>query len=353
MYRFLFPAFVMIAAIVVLLAGALGDFPSLPDMTRDWAAYFASTTPERATSPTSDSTPAASMPTPTPAASMPTPTPAASMPTPTPAASMPTPTPAASMPTPTPAASKPISTPTAPDYHANQLPTSDTLGRQAAGLQAQIAQRSRELASLDNSEDQARHELDALHQQRQTEQAAITQLQARQKQMAAAAPYQTPAPAQPASQSAPAPSDNPPVQTAPVPPRAMPQYSRRQTQPASAPPRHITPQSAQPQTPQDDLANARELLVSGRPADARQLLVLAQAQSELSPVTPDQPSATGGNVTATRISDAIRFLDTGNTKYALWAINMAMDSTTTGTRAWPASPPPTPYNQRYQPGPAY
>lgn len=308
MYRFLFPAFVMIGAIVVLLAGALGDFPSLPDLTRDWATYFASIAPERATSPTSDSTPAASMPPPT---------------------------------------------PTASDYQAKQLPAPDTLQRQAVELQAQVAQRSRELASLDSSEDQARHELDALHRQQQTEEAAISQLQAQQKQTAAAAPHESPAQPQPASQAEPAPSDNPSVQTAPVPPRATAQYSRRQTQPASLPPRHIAPQSAQPQTPQDDLANARELLVSGRPADARQLLVLAQAQSELRPVTPDQPFATGGNVTTARIGEAIRYLDTGNTRYALRAINMAMDSTTDGTRTWPASPSPTPYGERYQPGPAY
>jgi hypothetical protein len=334
MYRFLFPAFVMIGAIVVLLAGALGGLPSLPDMTKDWAAYFASTTPERTTSPTSDSTPTASNPVPAPAASMPSPTPAASNPVTTPAASKPS---------------------TAPDYQANQPPASDTLHRQAAELQAQVAQRSRELASLGSSEDQARHDLDALHRQRQTEEAAISQLQAQQKQTAAAASQAAPAP----SQAAPAPSDNPPVQTVPVPPRATAQYPRRQTQPASMPPRHITPQSAQPQTSQDDLANARELLVSGRPADARQLLVLAQAQSELRPVTPDQPSATGGNVTTSRIGEAIRFVDTGNTRYALRAIDMAMDGTTNGTRAQsaypspPTYPSPTPYGRSYPPGPAY
>jgi hypothetical protein len=335
MYRFLFPAFVMIGAIVVLLAGALGGLPSLPDLTGEWTAYFTSTAKERTASSTSDSTPAASVP------------------PPTPGASMPSATPAASMPLPTPAASKSLPTQTAPAYQANQLSASDTLRRQATELQAQIAQRSQELASLDSTKDQTRHELDALHQQRQTEEAAISQLQAQQKQMAAVAPHESPPQPQPASQSAPAPSDNPLVQTAPVPPRVTAQYSRRQTQPASAPSRHIAPQPAHPQTPQDDLANARELLVSGRAADARQVLMLAQAQSELSPVTPDQPFATGGNVTATRISDAIRYLDTGNTKYALREINMAMDSTTNGTRAWPASPSPTPYGRSYPPGPAY
>jgi hypothetical protein len=83
------------------------------------------------------------------------------------------------------------------------------------------------------------------------------------------------------------------------------------------------------------------------------MLVLAQAQSELRPVTPDQPFATGGSVTATRISDAIRYLDTGKTRYALWAINMAMNSTTSGTRAWPAYPSPTAYGRSYPPAPPY
>ncbi|WP_158929521.1 hypothetical protein [Acidisphaera sp. S103] len=306
MYRFLLPAFVMISAIVVLLAGALGGIPSLPDLAGEWVAYFTSTAPEHTTPPANDSTHVASAP--------------------------PATTPAAP--------TQP--TPTAPDDQASQRPAPDTLQQQATELQRQIAQRSRELASLNSSEDQARHELDALHQQRQAEQATISQLQARQKQVAAAAP-----------QSAPAPSGNPPVQAAPVPPRAIAQYPRRQAQPASASPRRVAPYPDQTQTPRDDLENARDLLVSGRPADARQLLVLAQAQSALRPVTPDQPHATGGSLTATRISDAIRFLDRGNTKYALQAINMAMDGNTTATRAWPAYPSATSQGNHYPPQPVY
>lgn len=245
----------------------------------------------------------------------------------------------------------PPPTPTTPDDQANQHPASDTLRQQAAELQGQIAQRSRELASLNSNEDQARHELDALHQQRQTEEAAISQLQAQQKQMAATAPQETPARPQPAAQPAPTPSDNTSVQAALARLRATAQHPRRQVQPA--PSRRVASQPEQVQTPRDDLENARNLLVSGRSADARQLLVLAQAQSQLHPVTPDQPFATGGSLTATRISDAIRFLDRGNTRYALRAINMAMDSTTTATSTWPAYPSSPPQGNQYPPQPVY
>jgi hypothetical protein len=302
MYRFLLPAFVMISAIVVLLAGALGGVPSLPDLKGQWAAYFTSPAPEHTIPPADGNTHVASVAPPKPAASVSPPT------------------------------------PTAPDDQASQRPAADTLHRQAAALQSQIAQRSRELASLNDSADQARRELDALHQQKQAEEVAVSQLQARQKQTAAVVPQETPGRPQPAPQSAPARSGNPPVQAAQVRPRVTAQYSRRQAQPVSAAPRQVASQPEQTQTPRDDLVNARELLVSGRAADARQMLVLAQAQSELRPVTPDQPFATGGSVTATRISDAIRYLDRGNARYALRAINMAMDGTTTGTHAWPAAP---------------
>jgi hypothetical protein len=296
----------MIGAIVVLLAGALGGIPSLPDLTGEWVAYFTSITPEHPTPPTNDNTHMASAP-----------------------------------PAPTPAASKPPPTPTTPDDQASQRPTPDTLRRQAAELQGQIAQRSQELASLNSSESQARHQLDALYQQRQSEQATISQLQAQQKQMAAAVP-----------QPAPPPSGNPPVQAASVPPRAITQYPRRQAQPASAP-RRTASYPDLTQTPRDDLENASNLLVSGRPADARQLLVSAQAQSALRPVTPDQPYATGGSLTATRISDAIRFLDRGNTRYALQEINMAMDGRTTEAPTWPAYPSATSQGGHYPPQPVY
>lgn len=246
----------------------------------------------------------------------------------------------------------PVSTPTLSDDGENQRPAADALRRQAAELQAQIAQRSRALASLGNSEDQARHELDALNQQRQTEEAAIAQSQAQQKQMVPP-PLEIPARPRLAPRSAPALSNGTSVQIASGRPQTTAQYPRQPTQPAPAPQRHVASYSAQTQTPRDDLANARDLVVSGRPADARQMLMLAQAQSQLRPVTPDQPLATGGSVTATRISAAIRYLDTGNTKYALRAIDIAMNSAANDTRAWPADPPPTSYGGGYPAGPAY
>lgn len=74
------------------------------------------------------------------------------------------------------------------------------------------------------------------------------------------------------------------------------------------------------------LISARELVASGRPAEARQLLMKAQAEAALHPVTPDQPYATGGSSVATQIGAAIQFLDAGNSVRALQAINSAMDN---------------------------
>jgi hypothetical protein len=42
------------------------------------------------------------------------------------------------------------------------------------------------------------------------------------------------------------------------------------------------------------------------------------------PVTPDQPDAAGGNVAATEVGYAIRWLDIGNPTLALQQINVAL-----------------------------
>jgi hypothetical protein len=46
----------------------------------------------------------------------------------------------------------------------------------------------------------------------------------------------------------------------------------------------------------------------------------------LQPVTPDQPVAAGGNIAATRVGEAIQWLDRGNIVGAIQAIDMAVAS---------------------------
>jgi hypothetical protein len=217
-------------------------------------------------------------------------------------------------------------------------PSTEALQQQVTGLQAQITQRSQELAALRSSEDRARQDLETLRQQLQTEEAAVSRLQTQQRRIAAVAPPETIVRPQPTAEPTFAPRDNTAVQTALARLRAGQQSPSQPAQPASVASQRATTQPVLLPSPRDDLVTARELLVSGRAADARQLLMKAQAQSALRPVTPDQPLATGGNATATHIGEAIRFPDAGNTGYALQSINLAMDDTIGGTRPLPGCP---------------
>jgi hypothetical protein len=110
------------------------------------------------------------------------------------------------------------------------------------------------------------------------------------------------------------------------------------TQPPSVPSQNASTQPVLIVSTRGVLVTARELLASGRAADARQLLMKAQAESTLHPVTPDQPLATGRSAAAIQINDAIRLLDAGKTGGALQAINVAMDSTRDGPGGWPTYP---------------
>ena len=92
------------------------------------------------------------------------------------------------------------------------------------------------------------------------------------------------------------------------------------------PPLAYATQSGLMPSPSANLIAARQLLVSGRTEEVRDLLVRVQTQMVFQPVAPDQPVAEGGNVAATRVGDAIRMLDQGNTGSALQAINIAMNS---------------------------
>jgi hypothetical protein len=197
--------------------------------------------------------------------------------------------------------------------------TRDALARQIVDLQTQaddlrnqIAQRSHELeqrshdVEAGNSEmdrlrqglevkraeaDKLRQDIDTLHQQRMAEEDALARYKTHEKQMETAiAPRRAPA-------SKPAPS---PLPLAPAP-----------TGPS----------------PAQQLLNAQRWLATGRSDEARRILAMVQTQMVFRPVTPDQPMAEGGNLSATDVGAAIRWLDMGVSGQAMQAISRAINRT--------------------------
>ena len=298
MLRFLLLALVMVAALLVLLAGASGGLQSLArpfamlpaivaNVTADWPG------PSRAGSQSTAATQAS-----------------------------------------TTTASQP----------------SGALERQVSDLQTQLAQRSQDLASLHASQAQMRRDLGTLLQQRQS----ATQVQPAPQGQAAQPTVITLSPQDLASwRSSPDQQrDSSTVQpqnsaeaalarlrahersASTVPATVVPlsglsvlarQQSQRQPSQALFPSPRVEPTPpAQIPSPSANLITARQLLVSGRTEEARTLLVRTQTQMVLQPVAPDRPAAEGGSVAATRIGGAIRLLDEGNTRGAMQAINIAM-----------------------------
>lgn len=275
MLRFLLPAFLMVCALVALFAGAFGDWRRLSDSWDQLHTVVA----RLAHAPTAATPPAANSPT---------------------------------------APSTVVQTAPAPGDDAQQS-AADTLRQQVAALQAQVAQRKQELASLHTDTDQARQELETIQQQQQVETtlSALRQEQARQAEASARARRH---------------HRGPPAVPAP------PAF-------ASAQPGPVAPAWTQ-------LMAAREVLASGRKQDARQLLATAETQMVFQPVAPDQPEPMGGNRAATAVEEAIHLLDTGDVNLAFQAINRAIDMTKSQsqgsnnavpTQPAPPYPPPTGY----------
>jgi hypothetical protein len=360
MLRYLIPAVVMVGALVVLLAGALGNLASLPDLGTELSASISRLMPHDTPAPPPDAARAAQ-----PSAGTSTAT--------TEQPSSVTPEPQvtqlqtqleqhrnelatlrsdedaarrqlaslqqqrqaeeasvaqlqarhkqlAAIPQPDPAAA------------AQQQAANAALQKQSDELQAQIEQQSDQLATLRSSEEQERHALDASRQRRQAEEAAVTRLPPQREQWAVGASI-PPSRAQVVQPTAP--SDHA-AATADTTQSVVAELRARQRVVQRPPPAQRPAVSmAQPYSPTQPvlvvstkgvLVTARELLASGRTADARQLLMRAQAESALHPVTPDQPYATGTSVVASQIGDAIHFLDSGNSGSAMRAINLAMDN---------------------------
>jgi TolA-binding protein len=260
MLRFLLPALLMVGALVALFAGALGDWQGLSDSWDRLHTVVANLAPDR------PAVPAAPAPSSPPAAVS--------------------------------------QAPPASNGDAQQT-AADTLRKQVAGLQAQVAQRTQELASLHTDTDQARQELETLRLQQQMQAAlnARHQDQIRQAETRARRQHRNPVPAPPAF--------------------------------ASAQPGLVVP-------PLTQLMAAREVLASGRPQDARNLLATAETQMVFQPVTPDQPDTMGGNRAATAVREAIHLVDTGDIDQAIQALNRAIDITKSQNQgAGNAAPMPT------------
>jgi DNA polymerase III gamma/tau subunit len=263
MLRFLFPAMLLVGAMLLLIAGSLGDWDT-------WHGPLSALRPIAAVIPQRQ--PAA----PAPANTVPAST--------APAATATTPADAAP-----PAAA-------ASQAAASQDAALAALQQQAAALQAEIAQRQKDLASLRSDTDQARRDLDTIKQQKQAETAAIAQRKLQERQAADAR-------RQRAAEEAPAP---PPVAATPA-----EQQKAAQPVPAAAPP--------------VQLLRAREALAAGRPRQARHLLATAQTELVLQPSDPGQPAGAGGNFVASLVGEAIHSVDTGDTNRAFQAINQAID----------------------------
>jgi hypothetical protein len=244
MLRFLLPAFLMVGALVALFAGAFGDWQGLSESWDRWHAVVASM---------GHNQPAAAAP----------------------------PAPPLSV----------VQSAAAPAGDVQQ-DAADSLRQQVAGLQAQLTQRTQELASLHADTDHAREELETLRLQQQMQAAldARRQDQARQAE-------------------------------------ARAQARRQHRNAVPAPPAYASAEPGPAVPPWTQLMAAREILARGRTQDARNLLATAETQMVFQPVAPDQPDTMGGNRAATAVGEAIRLVDAGDIEQAIQAINRAIDIT--------------------------
>ena len=180
------------------------------------------------------------------------------------------------------------------------------LQQQASSLQDQVAQRLRDLetvrieaAKLHQNFEAARtqitnsrQDIDELRQQRNVDEARLGSRQTHE------------------------------LQVAMPPPRPVVLSLLKPTPPRTQPVSLIT---SGPSTSQQ-LLTARQWLVTGRPDQARRVLIAVQTQMVFQPVSPDQLTTQGVNASATDVGNAIRLLDTGARGEAVQALNRAIDN---------------------------
>jgi hypothetical protein len=210
----------------------------------------------------------------------------------------------------------------------------------------EVAQRTQELAQRTHDLDVARAEadrlqkgIDALREQRQSEEASLVRQKAAAQQQVAMAVSARPAAPKPAP---------PPARPTPAQPVSLQQPT--QPMPSPQPPQFMPAASASQQ-----LQTARQWLSAGRPDEARRVLAMVQTQMVFQPVTPDQPAAQGANPSATDIGDAIRWLDMGASGQAMQSITRAIDDANVAgrpVRAWSGYPTGAP-SGNVPPPPSY
>jgi hypothetical protein len=272
MWRYLLPAVLLVSALLVLFAGALGDITSWPHLQ---AMVMSVERPVDQPPPSKPKAPAST-----------------------------------EMP------AKPADSADQAVRDAAALRDSrDELQTQVTSLQQDVAQQRQELASLHASEDQERRAIDALRKQRHDIESASARSAPTQQYRSA---------------------DSPVIQSTP-------------SGSATATPRSDTTTSRQTiVSPRVRLMAARQALTEGHPEDARRMLALAQTEMVFQPVTPDQPDASGGNMPATEVGYAIRWLDLGNSEMAARQIDavLAAMPTSDATGA-PSTVAPTPLASGY------
>jgi hypothetical protein len=182
-----------------------------------------------------------------------------------------------------------------------------SLRQQADSLQDQVAQRLRDLevvraedGNLRQNFEAARTQtekshqgIDALQQQRNAEEAPLASRQTHEEQMVV------------------------------LPPRPLPLSPLK---PASTRTRPVSLVMSGPSASQQ-LLTARQWLVTGRPDQARRVLIAVQTQMVFQPVSPDQLTTQGVNAQATDVGNAIRLLDMGAKGEAVQALNRAIYNT--------------------------
>jgi hypothetical protein len=273
MWRYLLPAILVMSALLVLFAGALGDIGSWPHLQNMLMSVVQG--PVDQPSPVAPKSPASVE---------------------------------------LPAKPSDPATQTAPDAAALRQ-SRDALQTQVDNLQQDVAQQRQELASLHATEDQERRALDGLRKQRHDVEAAPARSTSPRQYSSTASPVVQPTQRESAS---PAPQSG----------------SSMRQQPSAS--------------PREQLSTARQAVMDGRPADAQHMLSLAQTGMVFQPVTPDQPNATGGNMAATEVGYAIRWLELGNSQMALQQIDAVLATMpATDTTGTPPTVAPTPLASGY------
>jgi hypothetical protein len=181
--------------------------------------------------------------------------------------------------------------------------------------------------------DQPRQDADAARRARQTGEAQPPRPKVQRQQVAANASPPPPAPA-------PRPVAQPVAASSPPPaPASQP------AEPSPGPSPSLGPSPSPGPAATQQLEIARQWLSAGRPDEARRILAMVQTRMVFQPVTPDQPDAQGTSPSATAVGDAIRWLDMGASGQAMQAITHAINRVNGAppvVRAWSAYRPGQP-----------